>query len=122
MATAAAADPRLARVRASIRVIPDWPKPGIQFQDITTLLLDPLAYKACCDLLVERYASHKLDVVVGFESRGFFFGPPIALALGLPFVPLRKPKKLPGALLLLLLCRRHMACVSDSPSPRPDAV
>ena len=94
---ASAPDPRLARVRASIRVIPDWPKPGILFQDITTLLLDPLAYKACCDLLVERYTSHKLDVIVGFESRGFFFGPPIALALGLPFVPLRKPKKLPGA-------------------------
>ena len=94
---ASAPDPRLARVRASIRVIPDWPKPGILFQDITTLLLDPLAYKACCDLLVERYTSHKLDVIVGFESRGFFVGPPIALALGLPFVPLRKPKKLPGA-------------------------
>jgi adenine phosphoribosyltransferase len=87
---------RLSQVRASIRVIPDWPKPGILFQDITTLLLDPVAYRICTDLLVERYRSHKLDVVVAFESRGFFFGPPIALALGLPFVPLRKPKKLPG--------------------------
>ncbi len=67
------------------------------FQDITTLLLDPVAYKDCCDLLVERYKGHALDVVAGFEARGFLFGPTIALAMGLPFVPLRKPKKLPGA-------------------------
>jgi len=87
------------------------------FQDITTLLLDPVAYKHCCDMLVERYVGHSLDVVAGFEARsvnshavartlpltllrsGFFFGPTIALALGLPFVPLRKPRKLPGAVL-----------------------
>jgi adenine phosphoribosyltransferase len=67
------------------------------FQDITTLLLNPVAYKDCVDLLVERYRGAGLDVIAGFEARGFFFGPPIALALGLPFVPLRKPKKLPGA-------------------------
>jgi adenine phosphoribosyltransferase len=67
------------------------------FQDITTLLLNPAAYKDCLDLLVERYRSAQLDVIAGFEARGFLFGPGIALALGLPFVPLRKPKKLPGA-------------------------
>jgi len=67
------------------------------FQDITTLLLDPVAYKDCCSLLEERYRGFGLDAIAGFEARGFFFGPPLALALGLPFVPLRKPKKLPGA-------------------------
>lgn len=67
------------------------------FQDITTLLLNPVAYKDCCSLLEERYRGFGLDAIAGFEARGFFFGPPLALALGLPFVPLRKPKKLPGA-------------------------
>ncbi len=67
------------------------------FQDITTLLLNPVAYKDCIDLLVERYRGAGLDVIAGFEARGFFFGPSIALALQLPFVPLRKPRKLPGA-------------------------
>jgi hypothetical protein len=71
--------------------------PGIMFQDITTLLLNPVAYKDCIDLLVERYRGAGLDVIAGFEARGFFFGPGIALALQLPFVPLRKPRKLPGA-------------------------
>ena len=72
---------------------------GIMFQDITTLLLNPVAYKDCCSLLEERYRGYGLDAIAGFEARGFFFGPPLALALGLPFVPLRKPKKLPGALI-----------------------
>ena len=67
------------------------------FQDITTLLLNPVAYKHCVDLLVERYSGQRLDAIAGFEARGFFFGPPLALAMGLPVVPLRKPKKLPGA-------------------------
>ncbi|KAL9257594.1 Adenine phosphoribosyltransferase 3-like protein [Drosera capensis] len=78
-------DPRIMTIKEKIRVVPDFPKPGIMFQDITTLLLDPVAFKNTIDLFVER-----------IEARGFIFGPSIALAIGAKFVPLRKPKKLPG--------------------------
>merc|ERR1712078_520815 len=83
-------------VRAAIREIPDWPKPGIMFQDITTVLLDPAAFKACIDLLAERYAGKGITKVAGFDARGLIFGAPLAPGLGCGFVPLRKPKKLPG--------------------------
>ncbi|OAY51014.1 adenine phosphoribosyltransferase 1 isoform X2 [Manihot esculenta] len=89
-------DPRLARISSSIRVIPDFPKKGILFQDITTLLLDTKAFKDTIDLFVDRYKGKKISVVAGIEARGFIFGPPIALAIGAKFVPMRKPKKLPG--------------------------
>ncbi|XP_077233781.1 adenine phosphoribosyltransferase 1-like [Tasmannia lanceolata] len=89
-------DDRIARISSSIRVIPDFPKPGIIFQDITTLLLDPKAFKDTIDLFVERYKDKNISVVAGIEARGFIFGPPIALAIEAKFVPLRKPKKLPG--------------------------
>ncbi|XP_078177969.1 adenine phosphoribosyltransferase 1-like [Carex rostrata] len=89
-------DSRLKRIAASIRVIPDFPKPGVMFQDITTLLLDPQAFKDTIDLFVERYKGKGITVVAGIEARGFIFGPPIALAIGAKFVPMRKPKKLPG--------------------------
>ncbi|XP_010272349.1 PREDICTED: adenine phosphoribosyltransferase 1, chloroplastic [Nelumbo nucifera] len=89
-------DHRLARIASSIRVIPDFPKPGIMFQDITTLLLDTKAFKDTIDMFVERYRDKNISVVAGVEARGFIFGPPIALAIGAKFVPLRKPKKLPG--------------------------
>ncbi|KAL2505823.1 Adenine phosphoribosyltransferase 1 [Abeliophyllum distichum] len=90
------ADNRISRISSSIRVIPDFPKPGIMFQDITTLLLDPNAFKDTIDLFVERYKDKNINVVAGIEARGFIFGPPIALAIGAKFVPMRKPKKLPG--------------------------
>ncbi|XP_019152985.1 PREDICTED: adenine phosphoribosyltransferase 1-like [Ipomoea nil] len=89
-------DTRIAQISSAIRVIPDFPKPGIMFQDITTLLLDPKAFKDTIDLFVERYQDKKINVVAGIEARGFIFGPPIALAIGAKFVPMRKPKKLPG--------------------------
>ncbi|GKV10337.1 hypothetical protein SLEP1_g21718 [Rubroshorea leprosula] len=89
-------DPRIARISSAIRVIPDFPKKGIMFQDITTLLLDTKAFRDTIDLFVERYRDKDISVVAGVEARGFIFGPPIALALGAKFVPLRKPKKLPG--------------------------
>lgn len=89
-------DDRVSRISSSIRVIPDFPKPGIMFQDITTLLLDPKAFKDTIDLFVERYKDKNINVVAGVEARGFIFGPPIALAIGAKFVPMRKPKKLPG--------------------------
>ncbi|XP_073134184.1 adenine phosphoribosyltransferase 1-like [Henckelia pumila] len=91
-----ATEDRIHRIAATIRVIPDFPKPGILFQDITTLLLDPKAFKDTIDLFVERYKDKNIDVIAGVEARGFIFGPPIALAIGAKFVPLRKPKKLPG--------------------------
>ncbi|XP_074349525.1 adenine phosphoribosyltransferase 1-like [Apium graveolens] len=87
---------RIAKISSTIRVIPDFPKPGIMFQDITTLLLDPVAFKDTIDLFVERYKHMNISVVAGVEARGFIFGPPIALAIGAKFVPIRKPKKLPG--------------------------
>ncbi|KAL3497460.1 hypothetical protein ACH5RR_040192 [Cinchona calisaya] len=89
-------DPRIHAIQSKIRVVPDFPKPGIMFQDITTLLLDPKAFKDTIDLFVDRYKGKNISVVAGIEARGFIFGPPIALAIGAKFVPLRKPKKLPG--------------------------
>ncbi|KAH9689897.1 Adenine phosphoribosyltransferase 1 [Citrus sinensis] len=91
-----AQDPRIAGISSAIRVIPDFPKPGIMFQDITTLLLDTKAFRDTIDLFVERYKDKNISVVAGIEARGFIFGPPIALAIGAKFVPMRKPKKLPG--------------------------
>lgn len=96
MAVAPSSDDRVARITNAIRVIPDFPKPGILFQDITTLLLDPVAFKDTIDLFVERYKDKDISVVAGVEARGFIFGPPIALAIGAKFVPMRKPNKLPG--------------------------
>ncbi|KAL8096233.1 hypothetical protein AgCh_037261 [Apium graveolens] len=87
---------RIAKISSTIRIIPDFPKPGIMFHDITTLLLDHAAFKDTIDLFVERYKDKNISVVAGVEARGFIFGPPIALAIGAKFVPLRKPNRLPG--------------------------
>ncbi|GAV75439.1 Pribosyltran domain-containing protein [Cephalotus follicularis] len=89
-------DPRLKAISEAIRVIPHFPKPGIMFQDITTLLLDHKAFKDTVDIFVDRYRDMDISVVAGVEARGFMFGPSIALAIGAKFIPLRKPKKLPG--------------------------
>ncbi|XP_024519110.1 adenine phosphoribosyltransferase 3 [Selaginella moellendorffii] len=89
-------DKRVAGIDAAIRVVPDFPKPGIKFRDVTTLLSNYKAFKDTIDLFVERYSDKKIDVVAAIEARGFIFGAPIALALGAKFVPLRKPGKLPG--------------------------
>ncbi|KAH9623439.1 hypothetical protein KSS87_023140 [Heliosperma pusillum] len=89
-------DDRISRIASTIRIIPNFPKPGIMFQDITTMLLDPKAFKDTIDMFVERYKGKDIAVVAGVEARGFIFGPPIALAIGAKFVPMRKPGKLPG--------------------------
>ncbi|MEW5300293.1 MAG: hypothetical protein WDW36_003233 [Sanguina aurantia] len=81
----------------NIRGVPDFPIPGILFWDVTTILLNPDAFRYTIELFTERYKSMKVDVVAGFEARGLIFGAPLALALNVPFVPLRKPGKLPGA-------------------------
>ncbi|TYI22641.1 hypothetical protein ES332_A06G117500v1 [Gossypium tomentosum] len=89
-------DARLQAISNAIRVVPHFPKQGIMFQDITTLLLDHKAFKNTVDIFVDRYKDMDISVVAGVEARGFMFGPSIALAIGAKFVPLRKPKKLPG--------------------------
>ncbi len=82
---------------AHIRSVPDFPKPGIVFRDITTLLQEPHAFRASVDALAAAAGALQPDVVVGIESRGFVFGAPVAMALGVGFVPVRKPGKLPAA-------------------------
>jgi adenine phosphoribosyltransferase len=81
-------------LRLLIRDVPDFPEPGILFRDITPLLADPMGFRSTIDLLAEPFVDGP-DVVVGIEARGFLFGTPVAMALGCPFVPVRKPNKLP---------------------------
>jgi len=83
-------------LRAKIREIPDFPKPGILFYDITTLLKDPVAYRAAIDAMLAPYAGMSIDIVVGMESRGFIFSAPLAYQLGAGLVPVRKLGKLPA--------------------------
>ena len=83
-------------LKQKIRTIPDFPKKGILFRDITTLLADPEAFKSVIDLFIEHYRKEQIDLVVGIESRGFIVGAPLALGLGKGFIPVRKAGKLPG--------------------------
>jgi adenine phosphoribosyltransferase len=83
-------------LRERIREIPDFPKPGILFYDITTLLKDPVAYKESIDLMLEPYRDEQVDIVVGMESRGFIFSAPMAYQLDAGLVPVRKLGKLPA--------------------------
>ncbi|MBW2277741.1 MAG: adenine phosphoribosyltransferase [Deltaproteobacteria bacterium] len=87
---------KLKWIRDSIRDVPDFPKPGILFKDITTLIRDPRALTDTLDLLVEPFVDRGITAVVGMESRGFIFGVPVAERLGVGFVPVRKPGKLPA--------------------------
>lgn len=80
-----------------IREVPDFPKPGILFYDITTLLKDASGLKTLADTLAAQYKGNRPDVVAGIEARGFVFGPLLAERLGTGFIPVRKPKKLPAA-------------------------
>ncbi len=79
-----------------IREVPDFPKPGILFYDITTLLKDKLGFAMLIDALTEEYLNKDIDLVLGIEARGFIFGPALAYRLNAGFVPVRKPKKLPA--------------------------
>ena len=78
-----------------IREVPDWPKPGILFYDLTTLVADPGGLRDVVENMADRYRGQKIDVVAGIEARGFILAPAVALRLGTGFVPIRKPKKLP---------------------------
>lgn len=84
------------QLKQLIREIPDFPKPGILFYDITTLLKDKDGLRAAIDALSQRYDGQGIDIVVGIEARGFIFAPAVAYALKAGFVPVRKPKKLPA--------------------------
>lgn len=83
-------------IRTLIREIPDFPKPGIQFKDITTLLRDAEGLRYTVETLAEKCADLSVDFVIGMESRGFIFGAPLAYRLGAGFIPVRKPGKLPA--------------------------
>jgi len=83
-------------LRKLIREVPDFPKPGINFYDITTLLLDPEGLEHTIDALTEHCRGMQIDTVIGVESRGFIFATPVAYQLGAGFIPVRKPKKLPA--------------------------
>jgi len=83
-------------IASFIRTIPDYPKPGIFFRDVTGLLEDARGLRMAVDLIVHRYIDRPIDVVAGIEARGFIFGTAVAYELGVGFVPIRKAGKLPG--------------------------
>ena len=95
MSNTPTSDARIERIVSRIRDVPDFPKPGILFKDITPLLGDGPAFRLVTDLLAERVGAHKPELIVGIESRGFIFGAALAERLGVGFVPVRKPGKLP---------------------------
>ncbi|WP_321492251.1 adenine phosphoribosyltransferase [uncultured Desulfobacter sp.] len=82
-------------LKQTIRSIPDWPIKGVIFRDLTTLMQNPEAFKASCDILYDRYKDKNLDKIVGIDARGFVFGAVLAYRLGIGFVPVRKKGKLP---------------------------
>ena len=84
------------QLRGLIREVPDFPKPGINFYDITTLLKDPGGFKAVIDSLAAEYKNRAIDLILGIEARGFIIAPAVAYALGYGFIPVRKEKKLPA--------------------------
>jgi adenine phosphoribosyltransferase len=83
-------------IKSRIRTVPHWPKKGIMFRDITTLLKDPVGLKICLDDFLKRYEDKDIDVIVGIDSRGFILGGALAYLLGKGFVPVRKKGKLPA--------------------------
>lgn len=83
-------------IKSLIRTIPNHPKPGVQFRDITTLLKDPVGFRAVIDLFTEHYAGKAVDKIAGIEARGFIIGAALAHALGVGFVPIRKAGRLPA--------------------------
>ncbi|MBI5400027.1 adenine phosphoribosyltransferase [Candidatus Saganbacteria bacterium] len=83
-------------IKSRIRTVPHWPKKGIMFRDITTLLKDPVGLKICIDDFLNRYKDNKIDIVVGIDSRGFILGGALAYLLNKGFVPVRKKGKLPA--------------------------
>jgi adenine phosphoribosyltransferase len=97
MPTSTKAESNCEHLKKLIREVPDFPKPGILFYDITTLLKDKVGFANLIDALSEHYLDKKIDLVLGMEARGFIFGPAVAYRLNAGFVPVRKPGKLPAA-------------------------
>src|SRR5580698_8909441 len=106
-------------LKALVRTIPDFPKPGILFYDITTLLKDPKGFAALIDALAQYYIDKDIDLVLGIEARGFIFGPALAYRLNAGFVPVRKPGKLPAETLKV---RYDLEYGSDSLEIHKDAI
>ena len=106
-------------LKSLIREIPDFPKPGILFYDITTLLKDARGLRGVIEGLKDRYRDAHVDLVIGIEARGFIFAPALAYALGAGFVPVRKPKKLPAECLTVTY---DLEYGSDSLQMHKDAV
>ncbi|MBS3094259.1 adenine phosphoribosyltransferase [Candidatus Pacearchaeota archaeon] len=88
-------DSQRVEIKNSIRTVPNWPKPGVMFRDITTMLKDKEAMEKAMNIFVKRYKDKKIDLVAGIESRGFIIGSILAHQLGVGFVPIRKKGKLP---------------------------
>jgi adenine phosphoribosyltransferase len=84
-----------AYIKSVVKTVPDYPKAGIMFRDVTSVLEDHTAFSASINMLVEQFASMGFDKVAGTEARGFLFGAPLAIRLGIGFIPVRKPRKLP---------------------------
>ncbi|MFN0124096.1 MAG: adenine phosphoribosyltransferase [Blastocatellia bacterium] len=89
--------PETLELKRLVREVPDFPKPGILFYDITTLLKDATGLRRVIDAMAGQYTGRQVDTVIGIEARGFIFAPVLAYHLGAGFVPVRKPKKLPAA-------------------------
>ena len=82
-------------IKSVIKCVPDYPKPGVMFRDVTSVLEDHKAFSGAIDLLLEHYGPMGFDKIAGTEARGFIFGAPLAIQMGVGFIPVRKPKKLP---------------------------
>jgi adenine phosphoribosyltransferase len=106
-------------LKARIRNIPDFPKPGILFRDITPLLSDPQTLALSIELMANRYRGKGVDLVIGAESRGFIFGTAVACAISAGFVPVRKPGKLPSG---RLSCSYELEYGTDSLEMHDDAI
>jgi adenine phosphoribosyltransferase len=107
--------------RRVLRYYDDWPTKGVRFIDIAPALATPAAFKEILDDLQSRYSTFKIDRICGLEARGFFFAAPLALALGLPFVPIRKPNKLPGKVITSSYAKEYgtdSLCVQADAIPR----
>lgn len=106
-------------IKSRIRTIPHYPREGIMFRDITTLLKDPIGLRTTIDVITERYRTEKINKIIGIESRGFIFAAPVAYALGAGFVPIRKQGKLPAK---TISCDYQLEYGSDRIEIHADAI
>ncbi|MFC3095154.1 adenine phosphoribosyltransferase [Alteromonas sediminis] len=86
-------------IKSVVKTVPDYPKPGIMFRDVTSVLEDHKAFSSTIDILLSQYGNMGFDKIAGTEARGFLFGAPLAIQMGVGFIPVRKPNKLPRAVI-----------------------